>query len=162
IVQGGQVGLGFLTDAVYGTGSSLELTTAWSVTAGVEHYWTPALRTSVYGGYSAISYNANATTLICGGGGIGRAGGSSVGFTPANCSPNFSFFQVGTRTIWNPVPNLDLGLEVMYNRVQTAFAGNVTTPAGTVLPAYTAPTTFVAADTGVFSAVFRAQRNFWP
>ena len=125
--------------------------------------WTPALRTSAYGGFSAVSYNANATTLICGvGSGIGKAAGAAGGFTPVNCSPDFSFFQVGSRTIWNPVPNLDLGVEIMYNRVQTAFAGNVTTAAGAALPAYPAPTTFAAADTGVFSAVFRAQRNFWP
>jgi len=163
IFNGGSVGLGFLTDAVYGTGSALELTTAWSITAGLEHYWTPALRTSLYGGLSQVTYNANATALICGAGtGLGKAAGAAVGFTPTNCSPNFSFFQVGSRTIWNPVPNLDLGLEVMYNRVQTGFAGNVTTAAGAVLPAYAAPTTFAAADTGVFSAVFRAQRNFWP
>jgi hypothetical protein len=158
---GGQLGLGFLTDAVYGTGSALELTTAWSVTAGLEHYWTPALRSSVYGGFSAVNYNANATALICGpASGLGKSAGAAVGFTPTNCSPNFSFFQVGSRTIWNPVPNLDLGLEVMYNQVQTAFAGSATTTGA--LPGYAAPATFSVHDTGVLSAVFRAQRNFWP
>jgi hypothetical protein len=167
LFNGGNIGLGFLTDAVYGgtnavNGSSLELTTGWAVTAGLEHYWTPALRTSAYGGYSAITYNANATALICNSGGIGRAAGAAVGFTPTNCSPNFSFWQVGSRTIWNPVANLDVGVEVLYTRVQTAFAGNVTTAGNATLPAYPANTTFTASDQGVLSGIFRVQRNFWP
>jgi hypothetical protein len=174
IFRGGSVGLGFLTDAVYGSatnagagGSALELTTGWSVVAGLEHYWTPALRTSLYGGFTQINYNANATALICSGtgfAGLGRTSGAAVGFTPTNCSPNFSFFQIGSRTIWNPAPNLDLGLELMYNRVQTAFAGAATTAATATpaLPAIPAPAAFNVADQGVLSAVFRVQRNFWP
>ena len=43
---------------------------------------------------------------------------------PGNsCDPDWSFWQVGTRTQWNPHPNLDIGLEVMYTRVNTAYAG---------------------------------------
>ena len=45
---------------------SIELTSAWSVYAGFQHYWNPNLRTSLYGGYLALEYNANATALICG------------------------------------------------------------------------------------------------
>ena len=170
IFKGGSLGLGFLTDAVYGgtnaaNGSALELTTAWAVTAGLEHYWMPALRSSLYGGVSQVSYNSNATALICTGAGLaglGKSSGAAVGFTPTNCSPNFSFWQIGSRTIWNPVPNLDLGLEVMYSRVQTAFAGSVTTAANAALPATPASTTFNVADQAVLSAIFRVQRNFWP
>jgi len=55
VFNGGSVGLGFPTDGVYGgtnaaNGSAIELTTAWAITAGLEHYWTPALRTSLYHG----------------------------------------------------------------------------------------------------------------
>ena len=36
----------------------------------------------------------------------------------AGCNPDFNVWDVGTRTIWNPVPNLDVGLEVMYTQAR--------------------------------------------
>ena len=33
--------------------TAIELTTSWSINAGYEHLWTPALRTTFYGGYAA-------------------------------------------------------------------------------------------------------------
>ena len=36
----------------------------------------------------------------------------------AGCNPDFNVWDVGTRTIWNPVPNLDIGLEVMYTKLE--------------------------------------------
>ncbi len=40
-------------------GSTVELTTAWSVQAAYEHFWTPSLRTSLVGAYTDISYNGD-------------------------------------------------------------------------------------------------------
>ena len=40
-----------------------------------------------------------------------------------SCNPDWSMWTVGTRTIWQPVPGLNLGLDLYYTRVQTAFAG---------------------------------------
>ena len=37
----------------------------------------------------------------------------------AGCNPDFNVWNVGTRTIWNPVPNLDVGLEIMYTKLET-------------------------------------------
>jgi porin-like protein len=161
VVNGNNLGVGFATDAVYGAqGTNLELTTAWSLTAGAQHYWSPKWRTSLYGGFENISYNPNATAMICGGLAAGGAGSaaSAGGFTPSNCKPDFSFWQIGSRTIWNPVPSLDLGVEILYNRINTAFAGPVSVSANGTIPA--GP--FTASDQGVVSAVFRAQRNFLP
>ena len=76
----GELGLGFYADGVYcGTSaggaanaacptgaSSVSLTTVWSVQAAYEHFWTPSLRTSLVGAYTDISYNANATSQLCG------------------------------------------------------------------------------------------------
>jgi len=159
--SGNNVGLGFETDAVYGAqGTSLELTTGWSITAGAEHYWNPRWRTSLYGGYEAFSYDANATADLCAGLAAGGAGSAANagGFTPSSCSPDFSFWQVGSRTVWNPVRDLDLGVDILFNRIQTAFAGPVTLSANGTVPA--GP--FNASDTNVVSAVFRVQRNFLP
>jgi hypothetical protein len=161
VVRGDSIGMGFVTDAVYaGVGSDLELTTAWSVTAGVEHNWNPAWRTSLYGGYENISYNQNATAEICAGLAPGGAGAftSAGGFTPANCNPDFSFWQVGSRTIWTPAAGLELGLDILYNHINSAFEGPVNVSANGTIPA--GP--FSAHDQNVLSGVFRIQRSFVP
>ena len=66
-------GYGVLSDGVYGgtaglsaaTQPVLNLTTAWNVNAAYEHFWNAQWRTSVYGGYAAVSYNAQANAMIC-------------------------------------------------------------------------------------------------
>ena len=40
-----------------------------------------------------------------------------------------SFWEAGTRTQWNPVPQLDIGLELLYSRRNTAFKGAAVVPA---------------------------------
>ena len=104
--------------------SGLELTTVWTIAAALQHYWTPALRSSVFGAYTATDYNANATNIFC---------SSPVGpvRTFAACDaelphrlgsrlqPRLQRLGLGTRTIWNPVPNLDIGVEVVYSKLET-------------------------------------------
>ncbi len=159
--RGNKIAVGFVTDAVYaGVGSPLELTEEWSVTAGVEHWWNPKWRTSLYGGYEKISYNQGATSAICAGLAPGGAGSSASagGFTPSNCSPDFSFWQVGSRTVWSPTSGLDIGLDVLYNHVDTAFSGPVTVAANGTVPGGA----FNATGQGVLSGALRIQRNFVP
>jgi Porin subfamily len=154
IFNGNNLALGFVTDGVFANQSDIELTTGWSITAGAEHYWTPALRSSLYGGFMSVHYGDGARNLIC------RATPAQIGFGPvSNCDPDVSFWQVGSRTVWNPVRDLDLGIEVLYNRVNTAFAGTATLlanngpqPAGQ----------YSISDQGAVSAIFRVQRNFLP
>jgi Porin subfamily len=120
--HGATCGFGTAVDATWvGSGSgTLELTTAWSVVAGFEHHWSPHWRTSIYGTYGEISYPSS----VC-----------SAGL----CDWNFG--QVGSRTIWSPVKNLDLSVDVMYNHLGTAAFGS---------------------DQSVWQAILRAQRNFYP
>ena len=79
-----------------------------------------------------------------------------------SCSPNYSFFEIGTRTQWNPVQQLDIGLELLYTKHNTAYKG----PGlyGTVAAVGNAPRPFVTLfdDQEVWSAMFRWQRNFYP
>jgi len=35
------------------------------VVAAYEHFWTPEFRTSLYGAYLHVDYNANATSFFC-------------------------------------------------------------------------------------------------
>jgi hypothetical protein len=123
-----------------------------------------AVRTSWYGGYVVDDYNANGTTFFCN----NRAGGfvanpQPVGF---NCYPDFSFYQVGSRTQRNPVPQLDIGLDIVYTKLNTAFKGPANLPANGSRPAClnAAPGNGGCSIDyqGVWHAMFRWQRNFFP
>jgi len=155
---GNQVGLGWVTDGVFGTGTSVQLTTAWGINAGYQHFWNPKWRTSLYGGYTEFDYGGGATAIICpaGAGTAAPVGTALTGVT--NCSPNFSFWQVGSRTQWNPHPDLDIGVDIVWTHLNTAFAGTATLAANGARPAGV----YSIADQDVVSAIFRIQRNFLP
>jgi hypothetical protein len=168
VVRGQNMALGYLQDSIYGTiggvGSNMELTTAWSVDAAYQHIWTPNWRTSVYGGYLGVSYDSTATAMIC-----GVAGSTStLAATPfsverlisGSCNPDFSVWQVGTRTQWNPVSQLDVGVDVLYSSLNSASNGSVIT---VTAPFGAHQAGLYTLDTeGVWSVMFRVQRNFWP
>ena len=169
------VGVGWLTDGVFGTGTDVELTRVWSINAAYQHIWNAKWKTSVFGGYVKVDYNSTATGLInsrfsavgaanCGVATIGAQTFFSV--TPGvgnSCNPDFSFFEIGTRTQWNPVPQLDIGLEVLYSHINTAYKGAATyvgTGGGGTNGARP-PVTSID-DQNIWSAMFRWQRNFYP
>jgi Porin subfamily len=155
-----KAGLAWLAEGVYGTGTSVELTTVWSVNGGYQHLWTPNWRTSVYGGYINVSYDSAATALICPAGTAVAGGFLTVAL--GNCNPNFSIWEAGTRTQWNPVSQLDIGVDLLYTHLNTAFGGTgATVTANGVRPA-SAAGAFTVSDQDVFSVMFRVQRNFWP
>jgi hypothetical protein len=83
--------------------------------------------------------------------GVGNGAGNS-------CSPNFSFWQVGTRTQFNPVTWLDLGVDVSYTHLNTAYKGpNVIFGGNGAIPAGT----YGIDDQNVVTVMARAQFNFW-
>jgi len=151
-------GLGWVTDGVFTTGSGVALTSAWGINGGYQHFWNPKWRSSLYGGYSAISYGGSATTMICPAGAATAAptGTALTGVT--NCSPNFSFWQVGSRTMWNPHPDLDIGVDVVWSHLNTAFGGTATLAANGARPGGV----YTISDQDVVSVLFRIQRNFLP
>jgi hypothetical protein len=161
------VALGWVADGIFGTGTQVELTTAWSALAFYEHIWNPKWRTAFGGGYVNVDYNANATTLIlqrtagaaasCGVIPVG-ATTNAISLLPGNsCSPDVSFWEAYMRTQWNPTPQLDIGLEVLYSRRNTAFKGPGIVPATGSRPAV-----FALDDQDAWSAMVRWQRNFYP
>jgi hypothetical protein len=168
------VGVGWLTDGVFDTGTEVQLTRVWSINAGYQHIWNPKWKTSWFGGYVNVSYNDTAKNIINshlpGAAGTIPCGVPVAGavFPPITivagngnaCSPNFSFFEVGSRTQWNPVPQLDIGLEVLYTHLNTAYKGAGIYPnAGTN---GSRPPVAVIDDQNIWSAMFRWQRNFYP
>jgi len=173
---GGTVGAAWALDGVFANtvgpataglvGSGIELTTTWTIAASLQHYWTPALRTSIFGSYQVVDFNTNATNIFCSSpvGPVRTLAGATPNFATGpviGCNPDFNYWGVGSRTIWNPVPNLDIGVEVVYTKleqkmdpgtVRLNFAGAGGRAQGLYAPA----------DQEVWSGIFRVQRNFWP
>jgi hypothetical protein len=161
------------TDAVFDTGTTVELTKAWNINAAYEHRWNDKWRTTYYGGYVNVDYSGAATNMInarmpagsfCK---VGAAAGTITGFTPLagnSCNPDFSFYQTGSRTMWNPVRNLDIGVDILYTKIRTAYGGPTNWVANGSRPACTNSAALSCAqdDQDVWSAMFRWQRNFYP
>jgi hypothetical protein len=123
LATGATRAVGPVNDAVLNGAGDLDLVKGWSVTGGFEHHWVPGWKTSLYGAFAALNYDDTALTS----------------------DANFQVWQVGSRTVWTPVQNLDLSVDVIYNNVNTAFdavPGNE--------------------DKHWLAGMFRIQRNFYP
>jgi hypothetical protein len=113
------------------------------VYGGYQHLWTPNWRTSLYGGYFRFEPGGDLNTGVCG---------------PFGSCLSWSEWQVGSRTQWNPVSQLDVGVDVLYSKLNselTSIPGDTT-----VIPGKSGALNF--ADQNVWSVMFRVQRNFWP
>ncbi|MCF8476444.1 MAG: porin [Pseudolabrys sp.] len=129
--KGGNTVSGTVEDAVCGTiAQGCELTSSWSVAAAYQHGWNSQWKTSLYGGYTESTHSSTAETILsAGSGGL-----------------DYSLWQMGSRTVWTPVKNLDLSMDVIYTNLKGA------------------PASQVGSDTtsDVWAGIIRAQRNFWP
>ena len=164
--------LGWIADGVFANGTQIELTKVWSALAGYEHIWNPKWRTSVGGGYVNVDYNGDCdqpdpaahslgASAACGVAAASAWLSPSITLLPGNsCSPDYSFWEAGTRTQWNPVPQLDIGMEVLYPKRNTAFKGPATLRGERL--ASRRGSTRIIDDQNVWSAMFRWQRNFYP
>jgi hypothetical protein len=178
VYNGNSAGIGWVTDGIFdGTATSannqIHLTNAWSVNAGYEHKWNERWKSSLYGGYTKIWYDGDTVDLINthlpGAAGTMPCGVPVAGsvWPPVNipvgsgnsCSPNFSFWQVGSRTQWDITRATSLGLDVFYTYLNTAYKGS--SPG-----LYSATTGHAAVDNvsnlGTLSGILRVQHNFEP
>ncbi len=108
-----------LFDGVYGTGGSIEKTSGWGFRGAYVHNWTPNWETGVFGSYTAIDYNSNASAGIC-----AVQAAQSVKLNGYTCNPDFKIWQVGTRTAWTPVKNLTFSGEVLYTYLDQSNTGS--------------------------------------
>jgi hypothetical protein len=140
--SGNNLAMGYAADAVFNNGGSLQLSDTASFAVGYQHYWNQQWRTAVVGGMAFTSWNANAKSQLCGtapgsvpvagagGAGLfgsitqvaGVSGGQALNF---NCNPNWSQESVSTRTAWNPHPFLEIGLDLIWWKTNTANSGSV-------------------------------------
>jgi hypothetical protein len=138
------------TNAANANATSLQLTKVWGVNIGLEHYWIPSLRTSVFADYMKIDFNDTASAAL----NTWLTGQNAVG------SPDWNMYSVGTRTVWNPVKNLEVGFEVLYTKLDGSYDGLNTVA---INPGGTKPAgTYSLADQDIVSGIIRVQRNFWP
>jgi porin-like protein len=159
--NGTQSGWGVVSDAVYGgsilsaanPATDLELTTAWGVNAAYEHFWNPRWRTSLYGGYAAISYNDTANAMLC--------SGNSLTVITNGCDFNWNTWWVGSRTQWNVTKDFYMGVDVLYSKLQTANLGNSLTLGATAINAG-GTQTVQATDVDNWQFRFRVHRDFYP
>jgi len=120
IVNGNGIAFGNYTDAVYNprTGLDLQLSTTIGARLFYEHYWNPAWRTSLWGVYARHEQTNDGQAALLN---MYNAayGGHLTG------SPNFTVYQVGSRTAWTPVKDLTISAEVSWVSLETGLNGTV-------------------------------------
>jgi hypothetical protein len=150
---GNNLAAGWMPDG----GSGIELTTAWSVQAGYDHQWSPSLNTSLFAGYSNVTYDADTTSYfagaVCGSAGSGAAAQAGI-----NCKSNWGNVGAGLRTSWAPASGLTLSVQTMYNYVWSGFTGtgNVFGSTAGTRPA----DSYNFANQGVWSSYLRINHTF--
>jgi hypothetical protein len=164
-VEGAYQGWGVLSDAVF-TGvnaadpfrSDLELTTGWGVNAAYEHFWNPRWRTSLYGGYAAVSYNDLANGILCGFGNTANPGANAAA---VSCDMDWQTWWVGSRTQWNVTKEFYMGVDVLYQKIQSATWG--LNAAGTPITFQGfGGQAFLRDDLDNIQVRFRVHRDFYP
>ena len=147
--------------------TGLQLPTVWNIWAAIQHYWMPEIRTSLYGGYAQFKANSSAIdAVVCAPLNAGRAvvGSNLIGNASVAASgcADWAAWAIGSRTLWNPVKNLDIGVDVLYTSMsKSAFAG-ATVVGGAGNPGGSGFGAMTVADTHIWAGILRVQYNFYP
>jgi hypothetical protein len=117
-----------------GVAATLEQSRAWSAGVMFRHYFMPNLWAGVGVGYNRYEPAGHDNLL-------------------RNASPVLRLTQAWGKLLWNPIRNLDVGLDVVYSRLQTGDC-----PGLGVAAAVRAASCNIAAD--LWSAGVRIRQNF--
>ena len=150
MVKNNKVTYGFAPDAVYVNRGDLQTTKAWWVSSGYQHAWTPTFKSSIFGAYTGIDFNGTAqrqiANVVCGNPNAG------------NCNPDYSYWLVGSRLfLWTPVPQLDIGLDVIYWKFNSAFKGSTDRAVGAPFAGLKK-----IGNNDTWVANLQITRSFWP
>ncbi|GJD29127.1 hypothetical protein PMNALOAF_0359 [Methylobacterium adhaesivum] len=110
----------FLNDAVLNPLTNrLELSTSFSATAALLHYWTPSVRSAVFGSYGRMTFAPGARVaqglhFSLTGTGPGTPG--TRFFELSQVLRDSYRFLIGANLIWSPVKEFDIGVEAIYTR----------------------------------------------
>ncbi|KPF72651.1 hypothetical protein IP69_01840 [Bosea sp. AAP35] len=152
---GGQFGSGRQTSSVGGAQllvgdfgvnalGNTDSATGWSFVAALRHFWTPQLRSELFGSYSELKL------------GYTLAAQAVPGVVSRPLDPKELI--VGANLIWSPVSGLDIGVEVLYTRTELKQAVLQANNAGVRLP-LAAGGRLVKSDDAI-AGRFRIQRDF--
>ena len=114
-------------------GYTLAKSEGYSISGGFQHYFTPNFQNIIFGSYEHVTY--------------GKAG--SISWINGGVGPASSY-RLADQFNWFPVKDLQIGLEVMYIKVDQKLAGLTTSP----LP------TGIKLNPDSFSARLRMERDF--
>ena len=129
--------------AIYnGNGSySLALSRGYSAMAAINHYFSPNFHDVLYGSYEHSDYGNRAASISWVQGGIAGA----------------EQYKVGNQFLWDPVKNLEIGIDFMYSRIDQKVPGTTTALGG--IPAIALPTG-VSKNPDSFMTRLRLERDF--
>lgn len=128
-----------IVNPAIGANGSVQTTKAFGLAAGFRHFWTPALRSSIYGNYAKVDAPL------------------------ASQLPDFTVWSVGVNTIWSPVRNLDLGVEIVYAAIKRDGVNSMTAAQQVAAGgggALRADGVTVKSSDSNWRGLFRVQRNF--
>jgi len=133
-----------VADAFVGEDGDLDVAEGWQIAAGLRHYWTPEIRSNIFGSYARVEYGADDLFVFP---------GLVPGTTTVVGLGDFDEWRVGANVIWSPVSGLDIGAEVIYAKQESrhgviATSGNVFRSVG------------VFEDDDAIEARLRVQRDF--
>jgi len=165
-VMGNQEVFGVQSDCVFGgsigagTSTGCNLTSAWTVNAAYEHFWTPQVHQSLVGSYTGVMYNSQANAILCTLAGNGTGGFGTAAVAAAGCNNNWQMYGVSSRLQWDVTKTFYLGVEVLYDHLNSA-----TTSDGLVhgfgLSTPNSPQ-FVSAGMDTWAATVRMHKDFLP
>ncbi|GGC87425.1 porin [Chelatococcus reniformis] len=100
----------------------IKLTKSWSAAAAFLHYWSPEWRSGFVFTYGQLDYPGSARTAGPLGNLYANSAGSVTAASAAAGSTNIafkSFNEIVTMAnlVWSPVKDLDIGVEVLYQRI---------------------------------------------
>jgi hypothetical protein len=143
-----------------------ELTKSWNVLAGFLHYWTPQLRSGFTAAYSKVDFPSLTGFFV--GGGLNPVFGPAGALTTTGVVRDWNMINLAANLIWSPVRDLDIGVEVTYDRIRLSGApvsdlnkcgGLAVLPAG-VLGAAAVACPFTTKSEDEWRGRLRIQRNF--
>jgi hypothetical protein len=77
----------------------IKTTSGWNLTAAGVHYWTPSVRSTLWGSYTDVTYKSSVKA-------------NNTAFR------DYSIIQAGTALVWSLVSKFDIGVEVLYGRLE--------------------------------------------
>ena len=92
----------------------------WGAVAAFLHYWTPQLRSGFQLAYSKVDFPSLGGFFV--GGFTNTAFGPTGALTTTGVVRDWTMINAAVNLIWSPVRDLDIGVEVSYDRIKLSGA----------------------------------------